>query len=415
MFYNYLLFKNKTKRITDSQRNRIAKGEIMVFFCHTFSVPHGPAETNRMLGLAKCLKEYGEDVCIIGTINCKEDEEFTYEGIRYKNIPLNSNNPIKKKMSLYYGAKTIISYINNYVKKSGIEKMHIVLCSEDALFCYPFLSLKRRGIDVLIDVVEWYDFRELKGVFKYSHYFCFYKIAPRFRIIAISSLINEHFKSIGCETSIIPPIIDTRKFSAAEQCNNSNEDECFRFIFNGRLGKKDIVSNVFKALLLMEPQKRKKIKITITGESAEEVIEKCGLREDEYNQIQSCLNLTGWISYEEMTALIQESDFGIIIRRYCQATQANFPSKIPELMANGLPIVINPTGDIGQYLNSGNAVILNSNDEMEIKNKFESLTNYTKEEIIGIKQKAKKDAYNFFDYRNWSEIVGDYVFKEIND
>lgn len=57
-----------------------------------------------------------------------------------------------------------------------------------------------------------------------------------------------------------------------------------------------------------------------------------------------------WLEYSELMKLYEGVDFALLPRPINITTQANFPSKVPEMMNKGIPIIMNRVGDIADYL-----------------------------------------------------------------
>ena len=80
---------------------------------------------------------------------------------------------------------------------------------------------------------------------------------------------------------------------------------------------------------------------------------------DVYDYIKPYLQIKGRISREDVLNHLRESDFSVLLRDpNLKVSKAGFPSKVPESMCNGTPLICNYSSDLQDYLiDSVNALI----------------------------------------------------------
>jgi hypothetical protein len=90
-------------------------------------------------------------------------------------------------------------------------------------------------------------------------------------------------------------------------------------------------------------------------------------------------------------------------------TKANFPSKVPELMASGVIPVMNNAGDIGNYLSHHKDSILYDNCSVEAcKDGIYEALHAGQDEIKRMSQEARKTTEDKFNYLHWVDILDDF-------
>lgn len=184
------------------------------------------------------------------------------------------------------------------------------------------------------------------------------------------------------------------------------ENDTIQFIYCGSPGKKDDLLTIIKCFNLI--QSNKKWILKIVGISADEFYlnQKNYLSEKNPNII-----FVGKVPYEEAIELVKKSTFSLLIRpenkRY---TKAGFPSKVPESMSLGTPMICNYTSDLKKYIkNEYNGLIVKDESAESLKKIIEFALNLTSEKISEMQKAAYKDAKKYFDFMQYTKIVNDFI------
>lgn len=69
--------------------------------------------------------------------------------------------------------------------------------------------------------------------------------------------------------------------------------------------------------------------------------------------LREVVTMTGWLEATEKTALMQSADVFVILRRETRESAASFPTRLPEYLATGRPVIASAAGDIPEYLEHG--------------------------------------------------------------
>ena len=109
------------------------------------------------------------------------------------------------------------------------------------------------------------------------------------------------------------------------------------------------------------------------------------------------LRFYGRISNKEAIKMIENADWVVVLRDKNKVVQAGFPTKVPEAISCGTPIIANRFSNIDRFLNENNSILLDDVEEFPV-----SLT-----KIMDIKDK-KIDRY-IFDYRNFVEPLKNFM------
>lgn len=335
-----------------------------IFLCAERFFPRGDAGANRVLYIAKALQNKGWKVIVL-SIGKNEKNNFNgtgyfYEGIQYENIVCNTVGKAQKVERLFFnGLKTV-----NLLKKYGlISTDKVYIYSSTAQYISAVMQYaKKCGAATAADVVEWHQPFQFKyGKFdpRYRSFMkCFNKLfVEAGNVIAISEMLKDHFEEKGCNVLKLPIYIEPSESFAYKP-----EEGKLNLIYPGNPYRKDSLEMMLEALNMLSSEERSKICLHLTGVTRQ-LLEQSVPGKEHLLDLE-CVQIHGWMEYQELMELYQSIDFAFIARPDNIVTRANFPSKVPELMNRGIPVIINSIGDIVHYLDENCAfMIAKSNSE----------------------------------------------------
>lgn len=321
-----------------------------IFLCAERFFPRGDAGANRVLYIAKALQNQGWNVIVL-SIGKNDENSFNgtgyfYEGIQYENIVCNTNGKIQKvERLLFNGNKTVA-----LLKKHGLTNMDkVYIYSSTAPYTSAVLQYaKKCGAPVAVDVVEWhqpFQFRYGKIDPRYKSFMkCFNKLfVEAGNVIAISNLLKQHFKENGCNVLKMPIFIEPKDSYVYEPMKNR-----LNLIYPGNPYRKDSLETMLDALELLSEEEQSRVCLHLTGVTRHMLEQSVPGKEHLLDM--NCVQIHGWMKYKDLMELYKSIDFALIARPDNTVTWANFPSKVPELMNRGIPVIITPVGDIREYL-----------------------------------------------------------------
>ena len=174
--------------------------------------------------------------------------------------------------------------------------------------------------------------------------------------LAISKKICNEDQKRGAKSMVLPILADPYEYDANL---DKGKAEPLELIYPGLKvnGLEDDVESVFKALATLSIEEQKKINLNITGTDENKI--KAIIGEKLYEQIKGCITVHGFLPYSDLVCLYQKMDFLILPRKHNKITEANFPSKVPELMSYGVIPICTAVGDYTtEYLSSETAIII---------------------------------------------------------
>ncbi|MFB3164791.1 glycosyltransferase [Neobacillus sp. 179-J 1A1 HS] len=374
-----------------------------VFICTGDSFPHGNAGANYIQYLALALMEQQVEVVILaqvkeGIVGQNQTEAF-YQGIRYINYEEKrfSKVPVFNRSGI-----TVQKILQERYQINSSD--HLILYSADYFFLNPLITFsKKRQIPVHVCVTEHIPSYFYKyGIFnmnfllrEYTHR----QIIPKATsIFPISQYLDNYFKSKNCRTLILPPMSDPFEYIL----NNKKLNQNIHLIYPSPPSKKDSLVTMLQGIVLLNNEERARITLHLTGSSKQRL--KDVLEQDSglVDELESNLIIHPWLTYPQLVKLYQSVDYLYFAREKNQLTIANFPSKVPELLAHGVVPICSNVGDFATYLTDNKNAIIMEGCEADVCCK--SLQRVLK---LDIKQRkmmrdnARKTAENVFSFKNW--------------
>ncbi len=384
-----------------------------LFICADRNFPRGDAGANRILFMAKALQEKGWNVTVISTGKKneqdynKEKNTYMYERVAYFNITF-PQNKIKRILEHYILlGKQFVSIMKNIFLVSDEDV--ILLYTRNLNFAQAIVRYAtKEKIGIACDIVEWHQPFQFEGADKswiyrktmypmYKKFF--YEVVPRTKnIIAISKCLEKHFSEKECNVIIVPIYVDIDNRSAF---SNTIDEKCVNLIYPGNPYKKDDFEAMIGALMLLTEGEREHVKLHLTGAPIKAYKASAPGYEnviDDYLK-QGIIEYHSWLEYGELMKLYEKIDFAILPRPINITTQANFPSKVPEMMNKGIAVIMNRVGDIAEYLSDDvDAVLYDGEGAEKCVGALRRVLNMPLEKRVQLKQKAYGTAAEKFDY-----------------
>lgn len=378
-----------------------------IIICADVGFPKGDPGSNRIEFVGKALQNAGFEVCILshGKVNgetCDENGFAEFNGIKYWNMPT-SENSIKRKMEIKIGgSKKLLAKLSEMkIKEDDI----VYVYGNNAFFVAPILSYcKKHEIANCIDVVEWHQPYQYKGgVFSIRYHsmnYTFTRLAKKFDyLIAISNCIKEYYEEHHKSILVLPPLTEIKIKKREEK----EEQSIIQLIYPGNPITKENIKVMLEALGALEEWQRKRLVFNITGIKEQQLRQYLGHDQIILDNVKDTVIFHGFMEYSDLAELYDSVDYLFFSRYDNLVNKANFPSKIPELMAKGIVPIGNKVGDYYLYLKDGtNAILFEKDDVKDCANALKRVVN-NGDSLLEMKNACINCAKNNFDYANWAD------------
>ena len=112
------------------------------------------------------------------------------------------------------------------------------------------------------------------------------------------------------------------------------------------------------------------------------------------------LQFIEWVPYAQLPAVIAQADYGLLFRPNQRCIRAGFPSKAPEMLAKGTPLLCNLTTDLGTYIRDGvNGLVVPELTAAALAATIRRARNLSPMAYLQMRANARATAEAHFDYR----------------
>lgn len=384
-----------------------------IFICTHSQLPIGDANSNYIMHMGKALFNAGWDVYILGKEKQGQSSHITVDGITVINIALQKGRVPQKVLGHILFGREVVRTLKKYK-----------VCAEDYILLYGgYLSLFSSIAHELHEVpqnhistcvVEWpteeqFTYGKLDFNYLLWHRVFYHWMGHWKRTIVISENLRRHFTQIGCQTFLLPPLIE---YTGREKKEKEVASK-IKFIYSGADEKKDAIANMLRSIALLSEEERKICELHITGLKKEKAVTLLDSQSEILTLYKENLVIHGWMEYDQLIDLYIDSDYLLLARPRNQFTISNFPSKVPEMMNYGIIPVCSEVGDYtSSYLSNGEDCItfLGCSPE-DCAKAIRTAIGIGQAERIKMRSNVLKTAKEKFDYTNYSVALLDFIKK----
>ena len=351
-----------------------------ILYIGGFEMPDKNAAAQRVLSIAKALREAGYEIHFYG-ISQSNDFDGMVDGFHYEACrhPEGTIEWIK-----YALGKGIIDYIKqrspNYVFLYNFPAI-----AQEKVISY----CKKHDIKIVGDITEWY--RPISLPKRIDTWLRMrYSNKHMDGIIAISRYLAVYYKNKN--VILLPPLVDKQEKKWQIQPQN-REDDKVNLVYIGTGSIKDRLDKIIKG-----------IKQTDSDRFHLDVI---GIDKNQYNIIYhnsvdfSSMDILfhGRLPHQEALEFLKNADFQIFFRDYIRVNNAGFPTKFVESMSAGVPVITNRISNIDDYIkNRVNSFMIEHPADDEICEVLKIVSNLSRTDMDSLKKNCLIDN---FDYRNY--------------
>jgi len=381
----------------------------------TFRFPEHNAECQRIRTIARLFDLAGTRVRI-GAADPTPDhlpkpcEDGEFPLVHLSEHPsMGAHLPVKF-WRYFFGGGRAVSWLRNAEPRDSSLLMYGVSAS----FAWRLLRHARRArIPLIIDAMEWFQPSHVAwgalGPFRWSSELAMRVVYPRARnIIAISRYLERHFRAKGCRVLYLPAILDV--LAMEPDLAARPDGSPLQLAYTGTPGKKDLLDPMVEALLRLDPG-GSRIQFTLAGPSEECLLQLPALQRRGLNRLPACISAMGYVSHQEATALVRRADFTVLLRHPHQRyALAGFPTKVPESLAMGTPLIGNLTSDLGDFLVDGqHALVCGETTPEACQEALERALALGSGQQAAMRHASRALAERAFDYRQYKEPMRDFM------
>jgi glycosyltransferase involved in cell wall biosynthesis len=284
---------------------------------------------------------------------------------------------------------------------------HVIVYGGSAQYmCQVQRWCRRNSVPLIADVVEWYDPRHLRGgIFGPAHLKSM--VALRYQyprcdgVIAISSLLAEHYRRRGCRVVRIPPTVDVEGVTR-ESVTQRRPTRALTLVYAGVPGKKDALAQILRGVGLVDPS-GDKVRLVVAGPTASDLL---GLLN--VDELPPGIDVLGSVPQQTVPKVLRTADFSVLLREPKRFANAGLPTKFVESLANATPVIANLTSDLGEYLHDGVEGLVSADHSAgAFSDALYRAAQLTPQELANMRNAAQVQALRSFDFRRHAQPLSD--------
>ena len=369
-----------------------------VLFVSASKYPSNSAESSRLHYLAQLFAE-DNNVTILSRGSEISNPGKDIAHISVSNKKLINGNIVMRGLDYLQFLKEVKRYLSQDKPVDAI-----VICALPTKVLKFLLSYTKKNNIILIhDAVEWYSPEEFK-LGKYDKLYrkkelWMNKLLPgNCRIISISRFLQDYFTNQGNKTVYVPSMIDTSLYDAPSK----DFEGKIKLVYAGTPLKKDYLSTALEGIALLPKDEIDRIEMRVIGVSTDQA-KNNGISANVINKLGKSLVFMGRIPREQVFTYLKKAHFSVLLRPAEQRyAKAGFPTKIPESLSVGTPVICNFSSDLGDFLKDGVTCIEAKNCSADaMRDACERILRLSDLELKQLSTNARKLAVEKFDYRKF--------------
>jgi glycosyltransferase involved in cell wall biosynthesis len=392
-----------------------------VYYVGGFRFPDGDAAAARVLGTGKAVRAAGARVIFGGWEKAgrpqdrQSDGSFEFDGFRYvsqADLRYTHRSLAGRVAGVALAGRNTLRWLAREATRPG----DVVISYHGGT--YFLWRLKRwcqaRGLRLVLDCTEWYAPRQLPGG-RMSPAWWDSEIRMRLlnpavgRLMVISSYLERYYGSRRCAVLRVPPLIDLEDVKWASTGGAALAGAPLTLAYAGTPGRKDLLANVFRAMLALRAQSEAVI-LNLIGPTRESLVQTVPETALSLNLLGDQVVFHGRVPQSDVPRRLMSSHFTVLLRPDAQYTRAGFPTKVVESLGAGVPVITNPTGDLSLCIQDGaEGVLLDDDSPESLALGMRRLIALGPAAWLGMRLAARRRAESAFDYRRHIEQVGAFV------
>nr|WP_161556677.1 glycosyltransferase [Micromonospora acroterricola] len=231
------------------------------------------------------------------------------------------------------------------------------------------------------------------------------------RIIAISTTLQRRFARPGQPILVVPPQVDCADYGEPAP---PSVKASLRLLYAGTAGSKDQLAVVLDGIRRLPEPERRRVRLSIAGMTREQATLVSDLEDRAVADLGEQITFLGRVPRDRVVAELGAAHFSVLVRPPGGYADAGFPSKVPESLAAGCPVLLNHTSDLGSYIDDGReGIVLTGADADDVRDGLQRALALDDAQWWRMSRHARERA-SAFDYRAWAPAVSAFVTGRAN-
>ncbi|NYH46123.1 glycosyltransferase involved in cell wall biosynthesis [Micromonospora jinlongensis] len=375
-----------------------------------YRFPYGDATSNRLLQLARCAAPHGTHTLVVndwpsdGSAPPQRDE---VPGIELITLRTPGGNRVTRMSARLARPVRVLRAMRRRGVVRGDVSVVLLPMAMMTLGNWAVLRFALR-CPVVVDASERHDRRQFRRGWL-APYFVRHRwstfLATRLvhRVIAVSTTLGGYFERRGLDVLVVPPQVDCDEFAEPRPSSLTGG---LRLLYAGTPGRKDMLDVILRGISRLSPQDQARVRLTIAGVSRQDAAALSDLDVSVLDSMSAEVTFLGRVPRDTVLTLLSEAHFSLLVRPTGGYAAHGFPSKVPESLSAGCPVMLNYTSDLAAYVRDGvESLVLDGNGPEDVQRGIERALRLRDEDWAAMSRAARRTARESFDHRAWRARV----------
>lgn len=390
-----------------------------ILYCTYFDLTKHSPGLNRINKLRSSLTPYNINLIVVGSGLESSSTDFfqitqfdnfkvvLYNKEKYKSFGISKYGKDLKAANKFYNSS--INKLTNLLDLKGI-----IIYSPFYLIVKTILKKNSNKLFIFADCGELFNISKhylINGVNFQQFLFVNFLLPKLSGIIAQTPMWYKKARKSKINKVYIPGIVDINQLYRK---NIGNVNSKINITFLGTLRKRELPTVIFRALSLCL-KKDLSFNFKIIGNQQNKESCKWIKKLKSYDNLNEHTSLLGFISEKEKHETLSNSDIFIMLRPDSSETKHLFPSRVPELMSSGNPVVLTKTPSFDFFFkeNHGVKFISDKNSAEDLSKAIMELASDAKVRFE-IGKKGRAYSKRFFSYEYIGLRLSNFLLKNLN-
>ncbi|WP_430501016.1 glycosyltransferase [Micromonospora trifolii] len=374
-----------------------------------YRFPYGDATSNRLLQLARCAAPHGTQTLVVNDWPCDGSAPSRDEvaGIELITLRTRGGNPVTRMAARLARPIRVLRAMRRRGVVRGDVSVVLLPMAMMTLGNWAVLRLALR-CPVVVDASERHDRHQfqrgwLTPYFVRHRWSTFLATRLVHRAIAVSTTLGGYLERRGVDVLVVPPQVDCDEFA---EPRSSSLTGGLRLLYAGTPGRKDMLDVILRGISRLTPQDQARVRLTIAGVTRDAAAASSDLDISVLDSVSAEVTFLGRVPRDKVLALLSESHFSLLVRPTGGYAAHGFPSKVPESLSAGCPVLLNYTSDLASYVQDGvEGLVLDGNGPDDVRRGIERALRLRDEDWAPMSRAARERARDSFDHRAWRARV----------
>jgi glycosyltransferase involved in cell wall biosynthesis len=325
--------------------------QLRVAIAGAFPFPYGNAAASRVSHFAGGLSRANCEVHIVSCWGGADPQQTQHDPVS-ENVTVH-RVVLNRELGKLTKARLIFHSMLKLINSHKLDVLLLYGGTIDVVLPL-FLSAKLSSLTVVVEVCEWFP----PSIFRYGCFdkyfiseFIYRNFLPMFSdgAICISTHIHKKLSRVNRNMIIIPALGSRRNVSAP---SNDKNGEVFKVVYSGKFKQEDSARLLIEAVRLCL-KRGMDVRLEMIGGFGYDDEHYCKSLVNSDPFLKDRVSFVPQLSGDEYFTRIASASCLVLVRPHNKTNVANFPTRLPEFLGTGKPLIVSSVGDIERYLRRG--------------------------------------------------------------